>query len=783
MLSRLSYHRSPLSGRSGAAGGQAQKPGTTKSMQQYPNYQDLVLVGGGHAHAIVLQMWAMRPMPGVRLTLVSPQSQTAYSGMLPGMVAGHYEHDDTHIDLTRLCRAAGARFIRARVEAIDPELRTISMPGRPDLEFDLLSIDVGSTPSRNIAGAERALPIKPVENFWRHWQQLQKDIATSKQTVAIGVVGGGAGGCELAMAVAHALREPIGAGRAEVHLLTRGERVPDQFPPMAQTAVVREMARLNVQVHGNWAVTEIEANGVHASDGRFLPLDQVMLCTGASAPGWLANSGLARDESGFIQVDHYLRAVNCAHIFAAGDAASLTGRPLPKAGVYAVRQGPILFHNLRATLTGRPQKPFRPQREFLRLVSCGDRRAVAVRNGLALTGGALWRWKDHIDRQFMARFSELPLEMDDKRPHDGDIIRERDGQHLAPMRCNGCGAKVGADALSRALAPLPPQQSSLLHRGIGDDAAVMQLPAGELLVQSTDQLRAPVEDPWLFGRIAALHALSDLFAMHARPATAQTLVTLPLAAEALTRRDLHQLLAGAVHELNRHDCVLSGGHTSEGAELQLGLSVNGFASKAQLLEKTGAKPGDCLLLTKPLGIGAILVAEGLGKAHPSWHEAAIDTMLQSNAAAAEILAQHHARTLTDITGFGLLGHLLETLDGDAPLGATLFVDRLPLLTGAATCAREGWLSSLQPQNARALERIANPEPWQSDPRWQLLVDPQTSGGLLGAVPAERAGDCVHALRESGYAEAAIVGEITMPGSEELGTPVRLTGESPQLQEG
>ncbi|KUJ83595.1 MULTISPECIES: selenide, water dikinase SelD [Microbulbifer] len=748
-------------------------------MQQYPHYQDLVLVGGGHAHAIVLQMWAMRPLHGVRLTLVSPQSQTAYSGMLPGMVAGHYDHDDAHIDLARLCRAAGARFIRARVEAIDPELRTITMPGRPDLEFDLLSIDVGSAPAQKIPGADKATPIKPVDAFWGQWQQLQKEIGTSKKTLAIGVVGGGAGGCELSMAVAHALREPIGDGRVSVHLVTRGEQVPEQFPPMAQALVAKEMQRLQIQVHENWSVAAIETDGVRASDDRFLPLDSVMLCTGTGAPGWLADSGLERDQAGFLRVDNTLRAPGHGHIFAAGDVASFADRPLPKAGVYAVRQGPILFHNLRATLTGKPLRPFRPQRDFLRLLSCGSRRAVAVRNGLALAGGALWQWKDHIDRKFMDRFSELPLEMESSRSGSDEVISERDGQHLAPMRCNGCGAKVGADALSRALASLPPQQSPLLHRGIGDDAAVMQVPAGELLVQSTDQLRAPVDDPWLFGRLATLHALSDLFAMHARPATAQTLVTLPLAAEALTRRDLHQLLAGAVLELNRHGCVLGGGHTSEGTEFQLGLSVNGFAPEEQLLEKTGAQPGDCLILCKPLGIGAILAAEGQGKAHPNWVEAVHATMLQSNASAAEILARHSARTLTDITGFGLLGHLLETLGGETPLGCTLYVDALPLLPGAQTCAREGWLSSLQPQNARALAQVANPAPWQEGPRWPLLVDPQTCGGLLGSVPVERARACVQALHEAGYSQAAVIGEVASVTREERGTPVHLAATNPQ----
>ncbi|WP_308365844.1 MULTISPECIES: selenide, water dikinase SelD [unclassified Microbulbifer] len=738
-------------------------------MQEYPNYQDIVLVGGGHAHTIVLRMWAMNPLPGARLTLVSPQMQTAYSGMLPGLVAGHYRTDEIHIDLARLCRAAGARFIQASARHIDLHQRSISLADRPELEFDLLSLDVGATPARDIPGSELAIPVKPVGDFHRHWQQLQEQMRNSGAPLKLGVVGGGAGGCELAMAVSHTLGD-----RAEIHLVHNSDRLPEQYPPLARTLVSREMDRLGIQVHRNWPVAEITGGGLRSEDGRTLALDRVLLCTQASAPTWLAGSGLALDERGFVLVDEKLRAQGRANIFAVGDVASFAEQPLPKAGVYAVRQGPVLFHNLRAALIGKPLKGFRPQRHFLSLLSCGGKRAVAVRNGLAVAGGGLWRWKNHIDRAFMRRFSELPMIMEPpRRPRE--IIGERSGIALEKMRCSGCGAKVGAQVLNRALEKLPPQQSPYLRRGAGDDAAVMDLPHGKLLVQSSDQLRALVSDPWLFGRLAALHALSDLFAMHAQPVAAQALVTLPLATAELARRDLQQLLDGAALELNRHHCALSGGHTAEGAELQLGLTVNGIADPEQLLEKTGASPGDCLVLSKPLGVGTLFAAEGLGKARSRWLQEALQTMLQSNAAAAEIFARHSARALTDITGFGLLGHLLEMLGldyaggGTGPLGATLIAENLPLLSGAAHCAEQGWLSSLQPQNATAYGSVDNPGEWGALPHWALLTDPQTCGGLLAAIPAAQAEKCVRALQLAGCERAAIVGVVNTAG----GRPIRL----------
>ncbi|MEW5249232.1 selenide, water dikinase SelD [Microbulbifer discodermiae] len=734
-------------------------------MQAHPNYQDLVLVGGGHAHAIVLQMWAMNPLPGARLTLVSPQIQTPYSGMVPGLIAGHYEFDQTHIDLMRLCRAAGARFIRAAAEHIDPVRRRIHLQGRPELEYDLLSLDVGSTPVQNLPGAEHATPIKPVGRFYARWQSLQQRLRENPTPTSLGVVGGGAGGCELAMALAWALREPVETGAVQVHLIHSGEQIPQGYPPMARRQVAREMTRLGVHVHRNWKVSAITAEGLVSDSGELLQLDEVLLCTPAGAPAWLANSELELDQRGFVLVDTQLRALGQPTVFAVGDVASFAASPLPKAGVYAVRQGPVLFHNLRAALTNRPMRQYRPQQRFLSLLSCGGRRAVAVRNGLAFAGELPWRWKDAIDQKFMHRFSDLPVSMSEStagaaQPRHRQSIDQREGVSLAAMRCNGCGAKIGAGVLSAALRRLPRQQSRYLLRGAGDDAAVMELPPGQLLVQSSDQLRAPVSDPWLCGRLAALHALSDLFAMHAQPIAAQALVTLPAAAAELTQRDLYQLLRGAVYELNRHHCVLSGGHSAEGTDLQLGFTVNGLAQPGGVVEKTGLRAGDCLILTKPLGVGTIFAAEGQGQAQGRWVARAIDSMLQSNDTAARVFAAHSAHAMTDVTGFGLLGHLLEMLGDRVDLRVTLIADRLPLLEGAAYCIEQGWLSSLAPQNAEAMDRIANPREWQCIPQAALLIDPQTCGGLLAAVPAAGAEACLRELHQAGLESAAIVGCVT-----------------------
>ncbi|GMG87982.1 selenide, water dikinase SelD [Biformimicrobium ophioploci] len=746
-------------------------------MQDSPNYQDLVLIGGGHAHALTLMMWAMKPLPGVRVTLISPQVQTPYSGMLPGLIAGHYSYDETHIDLTRLCAAVGARFIVSSATGIDSEARQIALDGHPPIGFDLLSIDTGATPAHQLPGSEHAIPVKPISRFYPHWQALRQQIREEHRAFDLAVVGAGAGGCEIAMAMAHALQDGLHSGRVNIHLVSRSKNVPEGYPLMARKLAARELRRLGIRVHAPWDVAAINDDGLTSSSGATLALDAVFLCTQAAAPAWLSGTGLALDEAGFVRVDETLRSSH-ERIFAAGDVAAFSPRTLPKAGVYAVRQAPFLFHNLRATLLGKPLKKFRPQRDFLSMLACGDKRAVATRNGFALAGPHMWRWKNHIDQQFMQRFRELRpmVESEETKPglwrreNAPERVDSRGGESFHGMRCNGCGAKVGADALQRALAGVPAQESEHLLTGIGDDAAVLQVPPGKLLVQSSDQLRQLVRDPWIFARIATLHALSDLFAMHATPASAQLLATMPLAAGRLTERDLALVMDGVVMELNRHGSVLSGGHTSEGTEFQLGLTVNGFADAEQLVAKRGVAPGELLILTKPLGVGAVFAAEGFGEAKGRWLQAAQDNMLLSNGPAAEILFRAGSSALTDVTGFGLLGHLLEMLaennaGRDAQhtraLGAELWSEPLPLLPGAASCAENSWLSSLHPHNALAYEQVNNAARWAALPHWALLADPQTAGGLLASVPEASADQCIAELKSAGYSHAAIIGKVML----------------------
>jgi len=334
---------------------------------------------------------------------------------------------------------------------------------------------------------------------------------------------------------------------------------------------------------------------------------------------------------------------------------------------------------------------------------------------------------------------------------------------LPEMRCNGCGAKVGASILSQVMAKLKPVSHDNIIIGLNspDDASVIQM-NHSLLVQSVDSFRAIVDDPYLFGQIAALHALSDLFAMNAQPHSALAIVTLPHADEVIVEREMTQLMQGAVKVLNEHDCALVGGHSSESTEMSLGFSVNGFVENKALMTKSNCQVGDILIITQALGTGALFAAHAQHKAEGEWIEQAVAGMLLSNHQASKIFFQHQAKACTDVTGFGLLGHLLEMLK-PVRLSATLNLADLPVLSGVLNCFEQDIKSSLYQQNSQIEAHIVDNENWQKQSNYPLLFDPQTSGGLLATVPPSQSEQCLSALRNAGYADAVVIGCVTDGG--------------------
>lgn len=711
----------------------------------YPQIRDLVLIGGGHAHALVLRMWGMNPLAGTRVTVINPDPVAPYTGMLPGLIAGHYRRDELMIDLVRLARFAGARVILDRAVGIDRAARLVHLAGRPPLPYDLAAIDVGiisDLPS--LPGAkDHAVAAKPLGRYAEAWEAFVENAPALPQVV---ILGAGLGGVELALASAHRL------GRtARVTLLDRSEAFLPAIAQAARRALEKRLKAAGVTLRLGVQVASVGPASVVLDCGEEIGSDFTLTATGARPQGWLSETGLAQKD-GFLLTDATLRTSDPL-VFASGDCAGIEGDPRPKAGVFAVRAAKVLHANLRAALTDRPLATFRPQADYLKLISLGEQAAVAEKWGLSGSGPRFWRLKDRIDRKFMDRFTDYPAMGTPAVPREATegLAAQLAGRPL----CGGCGAKLGPGVLSQALSVVPAPVRAEVRSGPGDDAAVLALGAG-VQVLTTDHLRAFCNDPRLMARLVAIHALGDVWAMGAQPQVVLAQVTLPPLGPELQARMLAEVMeeAGSVFRDAGADVV--GGHSTEGAELTIGFTVTGLADRP--IGKGGALPGDALVLTKPIGSGTILAAEMALARVPGlllgevW-AGCIAQMSVTQGSAAAILGPE-ARAMTDVTGFGLAGHLLEMLEASG-VTARLRLDDVPMMAGAVDLASAGMGSSLQPANLAAAS-------WRmdaaQDPRVALLTDPQTCGGLLASVPGERAGALVAALRAAGH-QAAVIGEI------------------------
>ncbi len=720
---------------------------------EIPVLRDLVLIGGGHSHVQVLKNFAMNPLPGIRITLISESADSPYSGMLPGYISGAYSEKEINIALGPLCVIAKARLVCARVTGIDPVENTVALAERPSLRFDVLSLNCGAEQAPVMG---QGIRVKPLKKFIPEWVEIKKSIhANSNSASSIAIIGAGAGGAELALSF-----------RASLPTDTCIHLVGPSLLPGQGSGAVKQLKAALAEKKIDYVSDRLAAEEASTTDDTFslklqsssrvIRADHVFWVTDVRAPQWLQASGIEKDERGFLRVDNRLRSLSHPHIFAAGDVAHLVDQERPKAGVYAVRAGPILAENLGLAIQGLSlagaKSQFRPRRYHLNLIGCGDDTAIASWGPLATRGRIWWRLKQWIDKRFMRRFNNLPV-------MQSPVFRLPSAlsKHLPDdlMRCGGCGAKLAADPLRRVLARLPTQSSVNLKLGIGDDAAEV-INAGPTILATVDGFRSMVSDPYLFGRIAAHHSLNDIFAMAGKPTAALAFVTVPLMSEPMMEDELFQLMSGLVDVLNAHDVVLAGGHSAEGAELNLGLTVLG-ASSGEVSTKSAAQIGHGLILTKSLGTGVVLAGDMRGQVDSRLSSACLASMDQSNWPSIEVLVDHEVGALTDVTGFGLAGHLGEILRG-ASCGVKLRLADIPMLPGVEDLVLQGVASSLQKANALVLKDYKFVGIDAADPRLQLLVDPQTSGGMLATMPQHQVTECLEKLSNLGY-QAMQIGEI------------------------
>lgn len=739
--------------------------------------KDLVLVGGGHSHVQVIRMLAMKKaLGGIRVTLISDESTVCYSGMLPGCLAGLYRPDEMEMELRPLCTWAGIRFVRTRVAGLDPVLQQVYFDnGRPPLAYDALSINVGSIPrGMDTPGVrEHAVPTRPLGLLLKRVHEFEESHQTDGGPLRIVIAGGGAAGVELAFAIHSRWEERFAP--VQITLVDSQTTLLTGHRPRVAAIIRRYLEEKGIACLTGKRVMGADETGVHFEDHPSLPCDFLLWATGGAPPDLLKETNLETSKAGFIRVRPTLQAMGYDNVFAAGDCIEFPSRSLPKSGVYAVREGPFLARNLHAWIENRSLVPFKPQSSALALLMTGTRNAVASRRHASFHGPWVWRLKDWIDRRWMRKFEPALLPpMDpsgDARPAGDPHPTGEEavgGPEVPAMRCAGCGAKVGSTVLTGVLDELEVFDREDVRIGLhdADDAALLDIPPGRSLVQTVDGFRAFTGDLHLFGRIALVHAASDLYAMGAEPHSALVTVTLPYAEKPLVANDLRQLMGGIAEEARCLGVTLLGGHTSEGTETAVSVTMNGLTGSAAVFRKGGLRPGDGLILTKPLGTGVILAADMHLKARGSWVDAVFKGMLQSNEKSARVLARTGIPAVTDVTGFGIAGHLAEMLEASGT-GAEIEIDLIPSYAGALECVAGGVESTLAPSNREHLlkrwrvESASDAaEPGALDGRDAILLDPQTSGGLLAGVPASGIDEIVAKLRDAGYTQAACIGRVT-----------------------
>lgn len=698
----------------------------------------------------------MNAIPDADLVCVSNAFYATYSGMMPGVLAGQYPPSRMEIDLARLCASARARLIVDKVVGLDATNRQLLFDKRPPLPFDVLSVGIGSIPGRKDVVIDENAPvlsIKPMQTFLPRLTERLSTVNTDGRPLRVVVVGGGVGGVEICFCLPKFLEAHASGQPAEISLIHGGEAVPNGSAPSTTKLTERLLKNTGVRLYLKQRVQRITADEVQLATGENLPADVVLWATGATAPPLLRQFGLPLDDRGFLLTDNTLKTTAEGPIFAVGDTGTIQGESLPKAGVYAVRQGPVLWRNIANQIEGKPLEPYKPQRKFLKLLNTADGKAIAEYGGRTFRSSWAWRLKDRIDCRFMDKYQDYTLPM--MKPEPLDEAAEQQ------MRCAGCGGKIGGTILSQAIHRLDIASSLdnpnvLIGLNQPDDVAVVRS-HGDQVAVTTDFFSAPVDDPYITGQMAALNSISDIYAAGATPTAALAIVTIPHGDRRAQEQMLVELLEGSLRVFRPHDIPLVGGHTIEGAQLTLGYTVLGYPKQDAIRAKADLRVGDHLVLTKPLGSGVLLAAQMQAKCHGAWFETLLDRALTSNREAAEILPNYGLSALTDVTGFGFAGHLLEMLKSSG-VAAKIRLQDVGLLPGVEELIGDGIESTLAPANRDAEQEIEVSENQRRTAHYAVLFDPQTCGGLLAGVAQDQTDQLLDAFRSADI-QASVVGTV------------------------
>ena len=650
----------------------------------------------------------MDPLEGVRLVVINPESTVPYSGMLPGFLAGQYRGNELFIDVAALCKQAGARFIRGSLEKVDAASKTLlirhqALTNARELciPYDYAVLNTGAAPADSFPSTHAGCYyVKPIRELLKDLPRIDERMQGKNRSLVI--AGGGAAGIELAFA----FRARYGSD-AKMTLVSRSSIDHDSALSAGASLIRKALDEKRITLLESVEVVEALNEEVQLSDGTSLTAHVVCVATPVRAPSWIEQSKLS-GKDGFLMVNAELHVDDCEGLFAAGDIVNLPylrGR----SGVMAVRAGQYLEKVLWQKIRGRHVSPFRPQKHWLTLLNLADGEAIAVRGSLAYKGASLFKLKDRIDQGFMARF------------------KPRKMSSTEPMRCEGCAAKLPGTLLT-----------SVFGQQFEDGAITTQ--KGVSRIRSIDALTHLVDDPYLVGVLAMRHAVSDVWAMGASPTTALTLIAVERAlSQQLEASDFVQAQAGLQDAAHAYGVEIVGGHSLSLNQPMIAVEVEGECARS--VHKDGAMAGDELWITGPVGSGILFAALASGFTVGASIDQWVTNALKSLFEASQTAAREGVNAMTDVTGFGLAGHLREMLSWNNL--DIQWEEKIVTFSGVDECIARGIHSTAYSDNARYAQQIGYQAPSP------VVFDPQTCGPLLIAAPPEIARRVVQTWEESG----------------------------------
>ena len=683
---------------------------------------DLVLVGGGHAHLILLMKFAKKPILGTRITLVSNELDTPYSGMIPGYIEGEYSWRESHIDLYKFAERLNIRFIHSEVINVSGKDKKIYFKDRPPLSFDFLSINCGIQSNyKSIKGADKySLPVKPISKLAISFlDQIDK-------INSVAFIGGGAGSVELALALKKRYR--IKNPNLKIIIVTGQNGLLKSFSKKTKNYTKIELDKHDIQIINNRYVIEIKKNKFITDDNKVFEVDKCVLSTNAMGALWLKKTDIKLNDDSFIIVNNCFQT-NFEFIFAAGDIVEFNRMKLEKAGVFAVRSGKPLAKSIESFILNKKSKPYKHKKNYLALIGLSNGYAIATKFGLSNLSQLNYFLKKYIDRKFVNKFNNFEnksnyLNFEKLFKLFNDLIKInffKQTEHIQ-MQCKGCAAKVPFDALKQSL----PEDITLSSH----DAA--PVPHHPKLFQTIDMINAIISDPYLLGKIAANHSLSDIIAAKSRAISAQMILQLPLCDTEIHSRDIEQVLSGAKEILDHNECLLNGGHTMIGNDNNpvIGFSIIGEdTSKNKKNNPLKAKNEDLVILTGKIGSGLIFAGINNNLIDSHYQIDVVNQMSEGNSKFGAIINQLEILLMTDITGFGLANHLLNLIQRNkGEIGLTINTKKIKLYKGVTNALKKGVKSSLYNSNFESAAKyiVYHKSKELID---EVIYDPQTVGGL------------------------------------------------------